>query len=399
MEAHLQMWLSLLVRWSHFIVGVAWIGASFYFNWLENHLNRQNQVKGTAGDLWAVHGGGFYYLKKFAVTPAELPPNLHWFKWEAYATWLSGMALLIIVFYWNAQTYMLNPGVSNITSAMAIGIGILSLLSSWIVYDLLCCSSLSRREWLLAALILAWFVLLALLLSAFLSGRAAYIHVGAAIGTIMVANVFRVIIPAQKDLVNAVTENRTVDASKGRRALQRSRHNNYFTLPVLFIMISSHYPATYNHPQNWLVLLVFSLAAVAIRHYFNIRHLPGFPAWPLIPALLLITSLVFITAPKPAPIHQDGDSTTSVQTPEIYAIVEQRCINCHAKVPAFEGFSAAPLGVELDSPEKLMQHAQRVYQSVVVTRVMPLGNLTQMTDAERHLVASWFEGLKNTTDQ
>ena len=391
MEAHLHMWLSLLVRWSHFIVGVAWIGASFYFNWLENHLQRQNQPEGTAGDLWAVHGGGFYYLKKFAVAPGDLPPNLHWFKWEAYTTWLSGMALLIIVFYWNAQTYMLDPQVSGITSATAIAIGILSLLSSWIVYDLLCCSDLSRHEGLLAGLIFAWFVLLAWALSTWLSGRAAYIHVGAAIGTIMVANVFRVIIPAQKDLVNAVTENRSPDASKGRRALQRSRHNNYLTLPVLFIMISSHYPATYGHQHSWLVLVLFSLAAVAIRHYFNIRHLPGFRAWPLVPAFLLLAGLVFITAP--APPDQGGVSTTAVPTSEIYAIIEARCTTCHARVPAFEGFTSAPLGVELDSAQKLLQHAQMIYQTVVVSRVMPLGNLTQMTDAERQRVASWFENL------
>lgn len=399
MEAHLHMWLSLLVRWSHFIVGVAWIGASFYFNWLENHLQRQNQPEGTAGDLWAVHGGGFYYLKKFAVAPGDLPPQLHWFKWEAYTTWLSGMALLIIVFYWNAQTYMLDPQVSGISSTTAIAIGILSLLSSWIVYDLLCCSDLSRHEGLLAGLILAWFVLLAWTLSTWLSGRAAYIHVGAAIGTIMVANVFRVIIPAQKDLVSAVMENRPPEASKGRRALQRSRHNNYFTLPVLFIMISSHYPATYNHPQNWLVLLLFSLAAVAIRHYFNIRHLPGFRAWPLIPALLLLAGLVFVTAPKPSPVVQAGDSIRTVQTNEIFAIIEQRCTNCHATVPSFEGFATAPLGIELDSPSKLEQHAERVYQTVVVTRVMPLANLTQMTDGERTLVARWFEGLDDPGHQ
>lgn len=389
MEAHLHLWLSLLLRWSHFIVGIAWIGASFYFNWLENHLNRQNQEHGIAGDLWAVHGGGFYHLKKFAVTPGRLPPVLHWFKWEAYTTWLSGVALLIVVFYWNAQTYMLDPDVSGISSTTAIGIGILSLLSSWIAYDLLCCSRLSRHEWLLAACIFAWFALLAWILGTCLSGRAAYIHVGAAIGTVMVANVFRVIIPAQKELVNAVSENRASDASKGHRALQRSRHNNYFTLPILFIMISSHYPVTYGHPQNWLVLVVFSLAAVSIRHYFNIRHLPGLRAWPLVPALLLLTGLVFITAPKP--VNPEVDSTVTVQASEIYTIVEQRCTQCHARAPTFEGFDSAPLGVELDSPQKLKQYAERVYQTAAVTRIMPLGNLTQMTESERNLIARWFE--------
>lgn len=396
MEAHLHMWLGLLVRWLHFIAGVAWIGASFYFNWLESHLERRNQPQGIAGDLWAVHGGGFYYLKKFAVSPPELPPQLHWFKWEAYVTWLSGMALLIIVFYWNAQSYMLKPEAVVIGTAGAIGIGVLSLLLSWIVYDLLCCSKLARHEWLLAVLIFAWFALLAWLLDTWLSGRVAYIHVGAAIGTVMVANVFRVIIPAQKDLVAAVTANRSPDAARARRALQRSRHNNYFTLPVLFIMLSGHYPATYGHPHGWLVLLVFSLAAVAIRHYFNIRHLPGFRAWPLLPALLLLAGLVAYSAPEPAPVDHAGAAGAAPQTAEIYTLIEQRCVVCHARVPTFAGFTAAPLGVELDNPQKLLQHAERVYQSAVISRVMPPGNLTQMTDSERQLVARWFENLDDS---
>jgi uncharacterized membrane protein len=399
MEAHLHMWLGLLVRWAHFIVGIAWIGASFYFNWLENHLQRETQPEGTAGDLWAVHGGGFYYLKKFAVAPEELPPVLHWFKWEAYATWISGMALLTIVFYLNAQTYMLNPDVTGISPGMSVAIGVGSLLGSWVFYDMLCRSKLSRQEWLLAILILVWFIVLAWALSTWLSGRAAYIHVGAAIGTIMVANVFRVIIPGQKDMVNAVTEKRIPDASKGRNALQRSRHNNYFTLPVLFIMISGHYPATYGHPQNWLVLLVFSLAAVAIRHYFNIRHLPGFRIWPLIPAVLLLAGLIITTAPRQNPVYKAGTETTPVETAEIYGIIEQRCTRCHAITPSLEGFTSAPLGVELDSREKLLQHAERVYQAVVITRTMPLANLTQMPDDERMLFARWFEGLDDAGEE
>jgi uncharacterized membrane protein len=395
MEAHLTLWLGLLIRWAHFIFGIAWIGASFYFNWLENHLQRQQRPEDIAGDLWAVHGGGFYYLKKFAVAPKQLPPALHWFKWEAYWTWLSGIALLIIVFYLNAQTYMLKPGVTGITPVIAVSIGVGSLLASWVFYDLLCRSALSRREWLLGLLIFAWFALLAWVLGTWLSGRATYIHVGAAIGTVMVANVFRVIIPGQRDLVNAVAENRTPDASKGKNALQRSRHNNYFTLPVLFIMLSGHYPAVYDHPQNWLLLLVFSLAAVGIRHYFNIRHLPGFSTWPLIPAALLLAGLIIATAPQPksefVPDQQAG-TPTSIGTGEIYAIVEQRCVACHAAVPKFPGLISAPLGVELDSEEKLLHYARRVYASAFLLRTMPLGNLTQMTESERQQIGAWFEG-------
>jgi uncharacterized membrane protein len=396
MEAHLHMWLGLLVRWAHFIVGIAWIGASFYFNWLENHLERQNRQDEIAGDLWAVHGGGFYYLKKFAVAPKQLPPTLHWFKWEAYTTWISGMALLIIVFYWNAETYMLNPSAGGVSATMAIGIGVLSLLSSWIVYDLACRSPLSKQEWLLGLIILGWFILLAWILNDWLSGRAAYMHVGAAIGTVMVANVFRVIIPGQKDLVTAVTENRTPDPSKGLKALQRSRHNNYFTLPVLFIMISGHFPATYGNANNWLVLLVFSLAAVAIRHYFNIRHLPGSKSWPLILAFLLLAGLIIATAPTLRPAAMSAAPQQVVETAEAYAIIQKRCVNCHSPSPEFAGLTSAPLGVELDSEEKMYKHAERVNQTVVILRTMPLGNFTQMTDAERQQIASWFEEYRGT---
>ncbi len=393
MEAHLQMWLGLLVRWAHFIVGIAWIGASFYFNWLENQLQRRNKPEGIAGDLWAVHGGGFYYLKKFSLAPDKLPATLHWFKWEAYMTWISGMALLIIVFYWNAQTYMLNPAMTGVTPALAISIGLGSLLSSWVFYDLLCRSPLNRYEWLLALLILAWFSLLAWLLDRWLSDRAAYMHVGAAIGTIMVANVFRVIIPAQKDLVRAVVEGRRPDPQKGPNALQRSRHNNYFTLPVLFIMISAHYPATYGHPHNWLVLLVFSLAAIAVRHYFNIRHLPGFKTWPLIIAALLLIVLVMMTAPAPAPHYSSEESIPPVTTAEVFEIVQQRCVACHSPDPSMAGFVKPPLGVELETESKLMERADRVYQTTAVLRSMPLGNLTHMTENERATVRNWYSGL------
>ncbi len=397
MEAHIHAWLGLLLRWAHFITGIAWIGASFYFNWLENHLERSQKPAGIEGDLWAVHGGGFYYLKKFKLAPGELPQTLHWFKWEAYATWLTGFALLCVMYYLNARVYLLDTGGTVITEPLAISAGLGSMLFSWVVYDLLCRSRVSQSKGWLSALVLGWFILLAWGLGELFSGRAAFIHVGAAIGTIMVANVFRVIIPSQKELVNAVKENRVPEASKGIEALQRSRHNNYFTLPVLFIMISSHYPATYGHELNWLILLLISLAGLLVRHFFNVRHLPGLKAWPLAVAALLLIGLVAVTAPKT--VTSVSIAGPEVGTMEAWAIVQQRCTTCHAATPGNTGFTSAPLGIELDTIDGLRLNAERVYLATVANQTMPLANLTQMTDAERYTIANWFENRDRKRDQ
>jgi uncharacterized membrane protein len=395
MEGHLIDWLSLLTRWAHFTVGVAWIGASFYFNWLENHLQRAGRQEGIAGDLWAVHGGGFYYLQKFAVAPANLPPRLHWFKWEAYATWLTGFALLCLVFYWPAQSFMVDPRVAELPAGLAVATGIGSLALSWLVYDGLCRSPLAHRERLLGILVFGWFALLAFALSQLLSGRAAFVHAGAAAGTVMVANVYRVIIPAQKELVAAVEARVAPEAAMGEAALQRSRHNNYFTLPVLFIMISSHYPATYGHAQNWAVLMLLSTAAIAIRHYFNIRHLPGPRLWPLIPALLLLAAAAYLTVPGAAPGGTPGD-VPAASTETAFGIVAKRCAPCHAAAPGLAGLTSAPLGIQLDSRERLLAHAERVYLAAAINQTMPPGNATQMSEPERRIIASWFEGLQDT---
>ena len=390
MEVYLHDWLSLLLRWAHFITGVAWIGASFYFNWLENHLERQNAAGGIAGDLWAVHGGGFYHLEKYEVAPERLPPTLHWFKYEAYFTWITGFALLCTVYYWNTGAFLVDRSVADIPGWQAIAIGLASMALSWLFYDLLCRSSLKRNGALLALLVFFWFVTLAWILSEFLSGRAAYVHVGAAIGTIMVANVFFVIIPSQKDLVTAVSENRRPDGDKGKNALMRSRHNNYFTLPVLFIMISNHYAGTYAHPWNWLVLVLISIAGVGIRHWFNIRHLPGHNRWILPLSLLLLAGLILAMRPQPVSID-GGDAFPS--SAAVMPFIDEHCVNCHAAKPEHPGFAAPPLGVVLDSERSLEANALRVYQSVVVTRIMPLGNISGMTDDERELLARWYAGL------
>lgn len=390
MDAYLQEWLSLLLRWAHFITGVAWIGASFYFNWLENHLERQNAGDGIAGDLWAVHGGGFYFLQKFQVAPERLPASLHWFKWEAYFTWFTGFSLLCTLYYWNAGVFMVDSRIADLSSLQAIGIGIASLVLSWLVYDGLCRSPLVRKQALTALLIFAWFALLSWLLSQFLSGRAAYMHVGAAIGTIMVANVFFVIIPSQQDLVDAVNEQRMPDPQKGKNALARSRHNNYFTLPVLFIMISSHYAGTFGHPWNWLVLLVISMVGVGIRHWFNIRHLEKHSRLVLPFSLLLLAALIFALRPEPNPDIVDEDTFPS--TAEIMPVLQARCVSCHAAEPDHPGFAAAPAGVLLDREEAVDLQALIIFNAVIVTQSMPLANATQMSDEERDLIARWYAG-------
>ena len=365
MEAWIQDWLSLLLRWPHFITGVAWIGASFYFNWLENHLDRRNAAGGIAGDLWAVHGGGFYHLEKYEVAPGSLPPTLHWFKYEAYFTWITGFALLCTVYYWNAGAFLVDRSVAALSGWQAIGIGLASMILSWRFYDLLCRSPLRRHGSLLALLVFAWFTALAWLLAECLSGRAAYIHVGAAIGTIMVANVFFVIIPAQKELVSAVGESRMPQGEGGRNALMRSRHNNYFTLPVLFIMISNHYAGTYAHPWNWLLLVGISIAGVGIRHWFNIRHRPGHSRWVLPMSLLLLAGLVLLTRPQALPMEA-GDAALP-STAAVMPLIEKHCVGCHADRPEHPGFAAAPLG-----------------------------NLTGMTGEERELLARWYAGPGQT---
>ena len=390
MEAYLQEWLSLLLRWAHFITGVAWIGASFYFNWLENHLERQSAGGDIAGDLWAVHGGGFYYLQKYQVAPEHLPASLHWFKWEAYFTWFTGFALLCTLYYWNAGVFMVDSRVADLSSLQAVGIGIASLVFSWLFYDGLCRSPLARKQALTALLIFAWFALLSWLLSQFLSGRAAYIHVGAAIGTIMVANVFFVIIPSQKDLVEAVNEQRMPDPQKGKNALARSRHNNYFTLPVLFIMISSHYAGTFGHPWNWLVLLVISVVGVGIRHWFNIRHLEKHSRLVLPFSLLLLAALIFVLRPEPKLDLVDGNAFPS--TADIFPVIQARCVTCHAARPDHPGFAAAPVGILLDREEAVDLQALIIFNAVIVTRSMPLANATQMSDEERDLIARWYAG-------
>ena len=394
-------WLNLLVRWLHLITGIAWIGASFYFVWLDNSIRppkpgSELANKGVSGELWAVHGGGFYNPQKYLVAPKELPPELHWFKWEAYATWLSGFAMLFIVYYFNASAMMIDKSVADLSSWQAIGVGLGTLVVGWIVYDLLCRSPLGKREGLLGIVMFVFIVAASYALTHLLSGRAAYIHVGAMIGTMMVGNVLMVIIPGQRKLVEAMKVGQSPDPVYGKRAKQRSVHNNYFTLPVLFIMISNHYAMTYTHAYSWLVLAAIMAAGVLIRHFFNLRHAGRVSvAYPLAGVALLVAVAIAI-APHPAPKAAaapgaDTATISAVDFAKVQEVIAQRCVNCHSAKPTFEGFATAPAGMMLQTPELIRQHAARVYQRTVQTKDMPLGNLTHMTDDERKLVGAWFE--------
>jgi uncharacterized membrane protein len=381
-----------LLRWLHVIAGIAWIGSSFYFIWLDNSLeppapDSENAKKGVAGELWAVHGGGFYNPQKYAVAPAALPEKLHWFKWEAYTTWLSGTALLVVVYWLRAQTMMIDPAVAALAPWQAIGIGAASMVGSWLIYDALCRSPLGKNDALLGAIVFALLTALAWGLCQVFGGRAAFIHVGTSIGTIMVANVAMVIIPGQRRMVEAMRAGGLPDPIYGKRGKQRSVHNNYFTLPVVFIMISNHYSSTYGHPQAWAVLALISAAGVAIRHFFNRKH-KGVYAWPYpaLGAVLLAAAAWWTTPHLPVLPKVEGEVTFD----RVRAIVGQRCVTCHSPTPTFPGLPQPPLGVVLSTAEGLEKNAQRIYQQVVAARTMPQGNITQMTDEERAVIAAWI---------
>lgn len=394
MAAYLIEFAGLLVRWLHVIAGIAWIGSSFYFIWLDRSLEppepgSEEARKGVGGHLWAVHGGGFYNPQKYTVAPAHLPPRLHWFMWEAYTTWLSGTALLVLVYWHRAATMMVDPSVAALAPWQAVAVGVSAMALSWLVYDALCRSPLGRHDRVLGVVLFLCLTALAWGLGRWLGGRAMFIHVGACLGTIMAANVFRVIIPGQRRMVAAMRAGQAPDPADGQRGKQRSVHNNYFTLPVLFTMVSNHYASTYGHAQAWAVLALIAAAGVAIRHFFSLRH-KGELAWrhPLLGAALLAVA-AWWTAPRPPelPAVQGEVSFNRVR-----AIIGERCVACHAPAPTFPGLAAAPAGVLLHTPPDILRNAQRIHQQVVATRMMPLGNVTQITDQERAVIAAWIQG-------
>lgn len=381
---------SLLLRWLHLIVGIAWIGSSFYFVWLDNSLkppvDPELKEKGVGGELWAVHGGGFYNPQKYLVAPKQLPDELHWFKWESYSTWITGFFLIGILYYAQAATYMIDPAKAALTPLEAIGIGLATLAGGWLVYDGLCRLLLRRSQLLFAVIYFCFVVAVAWVLTHLLSGRAAFLHVGAMIATTMSANVFFWIIPGQKIMVEAMKRGETPDPLPGMRAKQRSVHNNYLTLPVLFCMISNHYAFTYNQSQSWLVLAAILLAAVLIRHFFNLRH-KGINAWqyPLAGSAILLV-LFAVLAPTTHTVAAANAPTLAQVTP----ILEARCVQCHAGHPSM--MPAAPAGVLLDTPDGARTNGARILSQAVQLKAMPPGNITAMTDGERATLADWAAG-------
>jgi uncharacterized membrane protein len=393
MTSWLGDWANLLLRWTHFIAGIAWIGSSFYFIWLDRALTKPAQPRGGAGvegDLWMVHSGGFYQVEKRRPGPGEMPAVLHWFKWEALLTWVTGISLLVLIYYMSSA-YLLDASVSRIGRGAAIALGIGLLVVGWLVYDTLWRSPLARRSAIATAISLALLVVVTIALCRLLSGRAAFMHVGSLLGTIMVANVWMRILPAQQQMIDATRRGQQADFTLGERAKQRSVHNSYMTFPLLFIMLSNHFPATYASPANWLVLLLLFVAGGAVRHAM-IGKGPS-SRWALVPAAVALAGAMFLSTPKgaAAPVTAAGSGADTVPSfAAVRVVIAQRCQPCHSALQSDRSFGPSPGGVTFDTPESVARLAERVRVRAIETRTMPLANKTGMTDDERALLARWI---------
>ncbi|MDX8490901.1 urate hydroxylase PuuD [Mesorhizobium sp. VK22B] len=396
-------WLSFAVRWLHVITGIAWIGSSFYFVALDLGLRqRPGLPAGAFGEEWQVHGGGFYHIQKYLVAPAEMPEHLTWFKWESYATWLSGFAMLCVVYYAGADLFLIDPNVLNISVPVGILLSLATIGVGWIVYDLLCRSPLGKSDTGLMLVLYCVLVFIAWGLTHLFTGRAAFLHLGAITATIMSANVFMVIIPNQKIVVADLIAGRKPDPKYGKIAKQRSLHNNYLTLPVLFLMLSNHYPLAFGTQFNWVIASLVFIIGVLIRHYFNTVHArKGNPTWTWLGAALLFMIIIWLsTVPKVL----TGEPKTSAASaaaqiymasahfPAVRDTVLGRCSMCHTEEPVYEGIYHAPKGVMLDTDARIAENAREIYLQAGRAHAMPPANVTQITDQERALLVAWFEG-------
>jgi uncharacterized membrane protein len=387
-EGHVLEWLNLALRWAHVIAGIAWIGASLYFIWLDNHLEPARDPR-IAGELWAVHGGGFYRAEKFRLAPAQMPTTLHWFKWEAYWTWFTGVALLALMYYAAAELYLIDPQVMPLSKPWAIAIGVAFLVGGYSIYEGVCRSPLGRNDFLLSFVILVLLVVAAWGLTRLFSGRGAFIHYGAILGTIMVANVAHIIIPGQRRMVEALKAGREPEPRDGLMGKQRSVHNTYFTLPVVFTMVSTHYATVFGHRWNWLVLILLTVAGALVRVWFVMRHKGRAPAWVWTAGVVFFILAAVLVAPK------REVQTASVSFPQVEQVLQTRCVTCHADKPSFQGLPEAPKGVKLDTPERVRAQALEIHRQSVLSKAMPPGNLTGMTEEERRLLDRWYRSGAN----
>jgi uncharacterized membrane protein len=393
MDSYLLDWVNLLLRWTHVIVGIAWIGASFYFVFLDFSLKPPTdpalKAKGVDGELWAVHGGGFYNPQKYLVAPKSLPDHLHWFYWESYWTWMSGFALFVVLYLFNASSFLVDKNVHDWSAGAAVAGALGFLVVFWFVYDLICRSLLQRAhgDMLVGTLVFAFVIAASWVACHLFAGRAAFLMVGAMMATAMSANVFFWIIPGQRKVIAQMKAGETVDPIYGQRAKQRSVHNTYFTLPVLISMLSNHYGWLYQAKNNWLVLVLIMLAGALIRHSFVARH-KALVAGKRVPweyataGTLIIIGLVVALAP--APRAPAAAAPAAVGMAQVKAVIDQRCALCH-------NAQVQQKNVALHTPELIKQHAQNVYQQSVVLKLMPMNNATQITDDERDLIKRWYE--------
>lgn len=392
MSGHMNEWLNLVIRWMHLIAGISWIGSSFFFMWLDSHLEAPPpEKKDVSGELWMVHSGGFYQVEKYRIKPGWVPDNLHWFKWEATFTWITGFFLLGVVYYMGGALYLINPE-SSLPKGAIMAIGMLLLPISWIIYDLLW-NTLFKHQAKVGALVSFLMTMGAAYgLSYILSGRALFIHIGAMFGTLMVTNVWVRILPAQQQMIDATLKGEIPDYSKGEQAKQRSVHNNYMTLPVLFMMISNHFPSTYGNTYNWGILAGMILVGAGIRHFMNVKT--AFSRFSLSAAIAGAFGLFFYTAPPQTTPSSNASGMTqesAVSFSEVQIIMENRCVSCHAQQPSDDVFKVAPLGAMFDSPERIKGYADKIKARAVDAKTMPLGNKTAMTDAERATLGLWID--------
>lgn len=389
MDAIFYEWLNLVIRWAHVITGIAWIGSSFFFMWLDARIEKPEPARhGIEGELWLTHSGGFYRMEKMKLAPDEVPRMLHWFKWEAGYSWITGILLLILVYYAQAEVFLVDPAVSDIGTGWAVALGVALLVVSWLVYDAMYRSALRNTGVLVELIGIALLVGLAYGLSEVYSGRGAYMHVGAVMGTIMAANVWMIIIPGQRRMVDATKAGTPPNAADAFNAKQRSVHNNYMTLPLVFIMMSSHYPSTFGHDYNWAVLIVLFAVGAVVRHWFNQRNAGQGSVWPIPTAAIVMLALIYVTLPSTrGAAGADGEAVTFAQA---YEVIAKRCVGCHAAKPAEENFDAPPKNIAFDTPDQIRRQAPKIRAVAVMTKTMPLGNTTNMTAAERALLGRWI---------